>query len=284
MTINNSLAKKEPKFSQFLENPKIKQLISQTIGNKKDQFVTAIIAAVAANPELQKCDHNSILSTAFIGAGLNLSPTPQLGHFYMIPFLRNRGRSNEARSASFVIGYKGLVQMAVRSGQYRNLDVFAIKEGELEYYNPFNGEISLNYIEDEEQREAAETIGFFATIEYLNGFKKILYWSKAKMQIHAARYSSAYKWDQKEGKKKSFWSNDFDQMGCKTMLRQILSKWGILSIEMEKAFLAEAEEEISEMKDITPEEPEEKDGERLDISHIEEEEINEEKIDDVLFT
>ena len=111
----------------------------------------------------------------------------------------------------------------------------AVKEGELLHYDPFNDEIELQYIEDEEQREALPTIGYFAMFEYHNGFRKVLYWSKAKMEQHAEKYSMGYK----ARKGYTFWEKDFDAMGVKTMLRQLISKWGVMSLEMQKAYEAD---------------------------------------------
>lgn len=131
---------------------------------------------------------------------------------------------------------KGYIQLAIRSGYYKKLNVLSIKEGELVRYDPLNEEIEVNLIEDEEAREQAPTVGYYAFFEYTNGFRKALYWSKAKMQNHAERYSPGYKSDLKDGTSYTFWSKDFDAMAYKTMLRQLISKWGIMSIDLQTAF------------------------------------------------
>ena len=133
--------------------------------------------------------------------------------------------------AQFQLGYKGYIQLAIRSGQYKKLNVLAIKKGELVRYDPLNEEIEVNLIDDEEERENAETVGYYAMFEYTNGFRKSMYWSKAKMEKHALKYSSGYK--AKKGY--TFWEKDFDGMAYKTMLRQLISKWGIMSIDMQQA-------------------------------------------------
>lgn len=130
---------------------------------------------------------------------------------------------------------KGYIQLAIRSGQYKKLNALAIKKGELVSYDPLNEEIVVQLIEDEAERAGTETIGYYAMFEYLNGFKKTMYWSKAKMQAHAINYSFAYK----QGYESSFWKKDFDAMAIKTMLRQLISKWGVMSIEFQKAFEAD---------------------------------------------
>lgn len=130
---------------------------------------------------------------------------------------------------------KGYIQLAIRSGQYKKLNVLAIKEGELVGYNPLDEEIEVKLIEDEQEREKAPTIGYYAMFEYMNGFKKTLYWSKAKMEAHALKYSQGYAADKRKGTSWTFWSKDFDSMAYKTMLRQLISKWGVMSIDMANA-------------------------------------------------
>lgn len=143
----------------------------------------------------------------------------------MVPFNDSK---RGCKVAQFQIGYKGYIQLAIRSGQYKKLNVLAIKEGELVNYNPLDEDIEVRLIENEEEREKAETIGYYAMFEYLNGFKKTLYWSKAKMEAHALKYSMGYR--AKKGY--TFWEKDFDGMAYKTMLRQLISKWGIMSVDL----------------------------------------------------
>lgn len=228
MAIQNSLVKKEQKqtFSAFLATDAMKKKINEMVGGEKgQQFVTAIISAVSANPQLAECDNASIVSAALVGQALNLSPSPQLGQFYMVPFNDSK---RGCKVAQFQIGYKGYIQLAIRSGQYKKLNVLAIKKGELKKYDPLNEEIEVQLIEDEEVREKEETIGYYAMFEYLNGFRKTLYWSKEKMEAHAIKYSMGYR--AKKGY--TFWEKDFDGMAYKTMLRQLISKWGIMSIDL----------------------------------------------------
>ena len=232
--INNAIAKTnntgKVKFSTAIQSDTYKNLINRTLGDKDraTRFVANISSAVAINPDLQECDAGTILSGALLGESLNLSPSPNLGQFYLVPF---NDTKNKRKVAQFQIGYKGYIQLAIRSGQYKKLNVLAIKKGELISYDPLNEEIEVNLIKDEEQRENAETIGYYAMFEYVNGFKKAMYWSKAKMMKHALRYSKAFA--NKTGY--SYWEKDFDGMAYKTMLRQLISKWGIMSIDMQRA-------------------------------------------------
>lgn len=226
--------KKRTPFSVMIQTDTYKNLINNTLGDPKraSGFVTAITSAVATNPQLVDCDPSTILSAGLLGETLQLSPSPQLGQYYLVPFQdRKLGR----KVAQFQLGYKGYIQLAIRSGQYKKLNALAIKEGELIRYDPLNEEIEVQLIEDESAREAAPTIGYYAMFEYLNGFRKVIYWSKEKMQNHALEYSQGYR----AHKGYTFWEKDFDSMAIKTMLRQLISKWGIMSIEFQKAYEAD---------------------------------------------
>ncbi len=234
MTQKNSLSKKSNSFSTFMAMPAVRQKINDVVmGERGSQFIASIVTAVGATPALAKCEHGSILSAALLGEALKLSPSPQLGHFYMVPFNDNK---RGITVAQFQLGYKGYVQLAIRSGQYRKINVVAIKEGELIKYDPLNEDIIVTFIGDEEEREAAETIGYYAMFELISGFRKAIYWSKSKMQAHARKYSQGYASDLRNGKSYTFWSKDFDGMAYKTMLRQMISKWGIMSVDLQKAF------------------------------------------------
>ena len=230
MAVSNQLTQRKVGLTAYLTQDAVKDQINKVVGGKDgQQFITSIVSAVQANPQLQECTNTSILSSALLGQSLKLSPSPQLGHYYMMPFKNNKNNTTEAQ---FVMGYKGMIQLAIRSGYYKRLNVLAIKEGELVRYNPLDEDIVVNLIEDEEQREAAPTIGYYAMFEYTNGFRKAIYWSKKKMEAHALRYSAGYK--AKKGY--TFWEKDFDAMAYKTMLRQLISKWGIMSIDMQQAY------------------------------------------------
>ena len=255
MAVQNHLAAKtESSLSAYLAKDAVKNQINQIVGGKDGpRFISSLVSAVQTNPQLQECTKPSLLSAALLGHSLNLSPSPQLGQYYMVPFNNKKKGTVEAQ---FILGAKGLIQLAIRSGYYKKLNALAIKEGELIRYDPLEEEIEVRLIEDEEEREKAPTIGYFAMFEYSNGFKKTLYWSKNKMISHADRYSQAFSANATTGRYpkvsfadyeagkvpkgdewlySSFWYKDFDAMAIKTMLRQIISKWGIMSIDMQDA-------------------------------------------------
>ena len=218
-------------FSMAINSTGYQKLINSTIKDpaKAARFVTAITSAVAVNPLLQDCDPATILSGALLGESLGLSPSPQLGQYYLVPFNNTK---KGCKDAQFQLGYKGYVQLALRSGYYKRLNVFAVKAGELKAWNPVTEELEIELIQDDEIREKTATIGYVASFTYVNGFSKTLYWSRQKMEAHALRYSKGYA--AKKGY--TFWEKEFDAMAFKTMLRQLISKWGIMSIDLQTAF------------------------------------------------
>lgn len=238
--VTNSLVKKgnnKTTFSTFMTSDAVKNKINQMIAGKDGgKFITSIISLVSNNPAIAECEHSTILSSALLGESLKLSPSSQLGQFYIVPFKDKDKQGNVKRVvAQFQLGYKGYIQLAIRSGYYKKLNVLDIKEGELINYDPLSETIEVRLIEDEEEREQARTIGYYAMFEYQNGFKKSLYWSRSKMEAHAKKYSQAYRSDIKYHTSYSFWSKDFDGMAFKTMLRQLISKWGIMSVDFQTA-------------------------------------------------
>ena len=307
MAVNNSLAKRDQsmKLSVYLQNDAVKKQINQVVGGKNGtRFISSIVSAVQSTPALQECTSPSIVNAALLGEALNLSPSPQLGQFYMVPF---DNRKKGCKEAQFQLGYKGYIQLAERSGYYKKLNVLAIKEGELIRYDPLDEEIEVELIDDDVIREETPAMGYYAMFEYENGFRKTMYWSKKKMMAHAEKYSPAFsrnggaktlelleqgKIPEKDlWKYSSFWFKDFDGMALKTMLRQLISKWGIMSIDLQKAidkdmaviqedgsadYVENAAEELDndnvvaeqEIKEVQPPDPE-KESDQREASDIE---------------
>lgn len=234
--MNNTISTQaqRPKFSVMISTPGYQKMINNTLRDPKraQRFVASITSAVATNPALQECDPATILSGALLGESLNLSPSPQLGQYYLVPFNNTK---KGCKDAQFQLGYKGYVQLALRSGYYKHLNVIAVKAGELVRFDPLTEEVEININPDELARENSTTVGYLAMFEYLNGFRKTIYWSREKMEAHALRYSKGYA--AKKGY--TFWEKDFDAMAFKTMLRQLISKWGVMSIDLQTAFEAD---------------------------------------------
>lgn len=262
--MNEQMQTRQPQklsFSAYANSKTGQALISNAIRDprKRDAFVTAIVSAVATNPGLQECTAPSIISAALQGISMGLAPSPQLGQFYMVPFKNKKAGTTEA---TFVPGYKGYIQLAYRSGQYIDLDARPVVEGEYKGLDKFTGRPLFEWIEDDAIREQLPVAGYMAYFELVNGARKVLYWSKEKMLAHADRYSPAFSRDATGGrypkvsfadyeagnypkndewKYSSFWYKDFGGMAIKTMLRQLITKWGPVSIEMQNAIVQDAE-------------------------------------------
>ena len=230
-TTNNSEKKSMQQYIKSMEG-EIKKALPSVI--TPERFTRMVLTAISVNPKLGSCTPASFLGAMMSAAQLGVEPNTPLGQAYILPYM-NKG----TLEAQFQLGWKGYVQLALRSGQYKRLNVIAVKAGELVKFDPLTEEIVLNLIEDDQQREKTPSVGYLATFEYLNGFTKTLYWSREKMEAHALRYSKGY--SAKKGY--TFWEKDFDAMAFKTMLRQLISKWGIMSIDMQKAFEADVEAE-----------------------------------------
>jgi len=278
MTAPNTAVAQKPKFSAAISSAGYQRLINNTLGDpeRSRRFVAAITSAVAVNPALQECEPGTILAGALLGESLNLSPSPQLGQYYLVPFEQKlKGADGKTawildengahvvdengkwmayseKRAQFVLGFKGYLQLAIRSGQYRDIDVMEVRDGEYLGKDPATGKPRFQFIENDDERDARPVIGYLAYFEYLNGFRKTLYWSKQKMMNHADQNSPAFSAQamrQIEAgqvaqgdmwKFSSFWYKDFDAMAKKTMLRQLISKWGIMSIDMQQAYVQDS--------------------------------------------
>lgn len=247
---NAMQTRQTPRFSVAIQTKGYQDMINNTLKDPKRQhrYVAAITSAVATNPALQECDAATILAGSLLGESLNFAHSPQLGQYYLVPFDDKR---RGCKVAQFIMGYRGFLQLAIRSGKYKRINVLPIKQGELKHYSRLTGEIEVEEIQDDIVREATPTMGYYAMFELTDGFRKEIYWSYEKMLAHADRYSAAFsavkykelldgKVPERDlWKYSSFWYKDFDAMACKTMLRQLISKWGVMSIELQQAFDAD---------------------------------------------
>ena len=245
--MENNLVKKQPAFSVVIQSDMYKKLINNTLGDPKKatRFIASITSAVATNPALQECEPSSIVAGALVGEALELSPSPVLGEYYLVPFKNSK---EGVTKAQMQIGYKGYLHLAIRSGQYKDIDVFEIHEGEFKGRDKETGKFKFEFIENEAERLSKPVIGYMGYFELLNGFKKTLYISKEEMEKHANTYSKAFNLEDYKKlqagqipekdlwKYSSFWYKNFDTMAFKTVLRQLISKWGIMSIQLQEAF------------------------------------------------
>ena len=224
----------------YLNNENVRSGIAKIVGEiRMKTFVPSIISAYQANPALSRCTNQSIVSVAVMGESLQLPPSPQLGYYYFVPYKSKKnigGQWVETEEAQFQLGWRGYIQLAIRSGMYRNIVVNAVKDGEA-IYNPITEDITLNPIMDPEERAKARTIGYYGMFELTTGFRKQIFRPYAEIYEHAKTYSKSFRYDLSSGKKTSVWSTNFDAMAKKTLIRQLLSKWGIMSVEMQNAFV-----------------------------------------------
>ena len=278
----NEVAKVEKKegIAAFLAREAVKANVESVVGVKDSQrFISSVVSAVQTNPALSDCTNSSILSAALLGHSLNLPQSPQLGMFYLVPFKNKKKikdengkeRTVEVKEATFQISYRGMLQLAVRSGQYEKIHVTDIRKGELVEYDPIEDEFKFAPELDSIKRNALPVIGYYAFFKYVNGGGKGIYWTNEQIDAHAKKYSASYRngWD-------SLWKTDFDAMAKKTMLRQLINKWGTMSVEMERAYVGDQavirEDGTPDYIDNIPDEPEK----AVDILDAEVKEITDE--------
>ena len=225
----NELANtKKQGIAGYLGNEAVRKNIMEVVGEKDAQrFISSVVSSVQTNPQLAECTNSSILSAALLGQSLNLPQSPQIGMFYLVPF-----KSKKGMEAQFQLSYRGMLQLAQRSGQYKAIHVTDVREGELVSYNPIEDKYEFNAETDINKREHLPIIGYYAYFVTVNGFKKEIYWTKEQLDAHGKKYSASYR----NGYSSSLWKTNFDAMCRKTMLRTLISKWGIMSVEMEKAY------------------------------------------------
>lgn len=245
-------------FSNFMDKVG-KKLVENTLNDdrRRTQFIANIITAVSSNPNLQKCDFSTLVSAGLQAEVLHFPINNSFGYAYLVPYEekkwnpQTRQREVVRVCAQFQIGYKGYIQLAIRSGQYRNINVVEVREGELSNtdYSPLTGSFSFNWITDYNVRKTKKVIGYAGFFELNNGFTKTIYITKEEMLEHADTYSKAFNakdyqdyitgnYDKRnESHYSSFWYKDFDAMALKTVIRQLLSKWGIMSVEMQEAYV-----------------------------------------------
>jgi len=214
----------------LLANLDVKKRFEEMLGKKAALFMASIVNAVSTNAKLQACDSNSIMSAAFVAASFDLPIDSNLGFSAIIPY---------SGKAQFQMMYKGIVQLAIRSAQYKHIQASEVYQDELLSYNPITGIAKFVEVfpaDSQRNRGEKEKIcGYFSWFELINGFSQQLYMTVEEIENHAKQYSKAYGYDSKEKKQTSNWSTNFHAMARKTVIKLLLSKWGILSIDMQRA-------------------------------------------------
>lgn len=200
----------------LLSQANVKSKFEEILQSRANAFTANLAVMVNNSPALVKCDPMTVISAAVVAASLDLPIDPNLGFAHIVPY---------GEKAQFQIGFKGFIQLAMRSGQYSRIGVTEIYEGQLLDENPLTGEYTFDF----KAKKSETIIGWAAYFKTVNGFEKTLYWPVEKIKKHGLRFSQTYK------KGFGLWKDDFDSMASKTVLKALLSKWGILSTEMQNA-------------------------------------------------
>jgi recombination protein RecT len=212
MTTNNQMTIKG-----FFHRDDVKSKFNELMGNRSAQFITSVLSVVNNNSYLKNASPESVFSSALMAATLDLPVNPNLGFAYIIPY---------GQQAQFQVGYKGLIQLALRSGQFKTISVTPVYEGQIKQQNPLTG-----FEFDWSNKQSDKVVGYAAYFSLINGFEKTMYMTTEEIQAHGKRFSKTYG--------NGVWKTDFDAMAQKTCLKLLLSKYAPLSIEMQKAVVAD---------------------------------------------
>ena len=224
--MTNQLARRNQySVKQLLSADAVKAKFDDVLGKKAPQFTTSLINVVNSNYQLKKADANSVIASALVAASLDLPVNPSLGYMYIIPY---------GNTAQPQIGYKGYIQLAQRSGQYKHLNAIPVYEGELKAWNPLTEEVVYEPNQDRDTDD--QPIGYLGYMELLNGFSKTVYWTHKQIDDHRKEFSKSGGKDTPKG----VWKDHYDAMALKTVLRNLLTKWGPMTVDMQSADMADS--------------------------------------------
>ncbi|MFQ9342357.1 MAG: recombinase RecT [Enterococcus gallinarum] len=244
-------------FKALMNTPAMKKKFTDILHEKSDSFMGSLMTLVGGDNYLSQAEPMTIIASALKAATMDLPIDKNLGYAYVVPFNRSEKVGNKwvkNNEAQFILGYKGYIQLAQRSGQYKALNALAIYDGQLIDWNPLTEEFTFDY----KAKVSDEVIGYVGFFELLNGFKKTVYWTKQEIESHRIKNSKAYDKEKLSGA----WVDNYDSMAIKTVLRNMLSKWGLLSVEMqsaitsdEKVFRVDENNDLIEETDLSDMEP-----------------------------
>lgn len=223
---------------EYLANPAVIKRTHDLLGRRADQFMTSVSSMVSADDKLAKSEPVSLFMAALTAAALDLPVNKNLGFAHIVPYENNRAGVTEAQ---FQMGWKGYVQLAQRSGLYKTINVTEVKEGEIKTRDRLSGDMTFDWIDNDKDRTNEDTAGYVAYFKLTTGFEKTLFMSLEEVTDHAKKFSKAYAYDLKPTTKykNSPWSTNFDAMAKKTLIKQIISKWGPMSVDMQKAIISD---------------------------------------------
>lgn len=210
--------------TRYIKDENVGKRINELLKDRAPQFTTTLMAALNSNKALNSCEPQSVLTAALTAASMDLPINQNLGFAYLIPY-----KNKDGDVCQFQMGYKGFIQLAQRSGYYKTINATEVREGEIAKIDRLSGEIEFDWIEDDKEREKAKVVGYVAYFKLLNGFEKSLYWSVEKCKAHATRFSKSFKFGG------GLWKDDFESMAIKTVLKQLISKYGPLNTQLQEA-------------------------------------------------
>lgn len=210
--------------TRYIKDENVGKRINELLKDRAPQFTTTLMAALNSNKALNNCEPQSVLTAALTAASMDLPINQNLGFAYLIPY-----KNKDGDVCQFQMGYKGFIQLAQRSGYYKTINATEVREGEIAKIDRLSGEIEFEWIEDDKEREKAKVVGYVAYFKLLNGFEKSLYWSVEKCKAHATRFSKSFKYGG------GLWKDDFESMAIKTVLKQLISKYGPLNTQLQEA-------------------------------------------------
>jgi len=249
------MANNQLSIAAYVRQDAVSKRLNDLLGKRSSQFVTSLVAAANANKMLNNCKPESVVSAALIAASMDLPINQNLGFAYLIPY-----KNKDGEVCQFQMGYKGFIQLAQRSGFYKTINASEVKEGEIVGFNRLSGEIEFNWIENEAEREKAKAVGYVAYFRLLNGFEKSLYMTVDELNAHAKKYSKNFaKYNS------GLWADDFDSMAKKTVLKLLISKFGPLNTQLQKA-IAEDQTVDGEYEDNPTRKPELSEAQEAEIA------------------
>lgn len=221
------MANNQLTIAQYVKTDAVSKRLNDLLGKRAPQFITSLVSAANNDKNLAACEPQSVVTAALTAASLDLPVNSNLGFAYLIPY---RNGKDGTTSCQFQMGYKGFIQLAQRSGFYKTINASEVREGEIVKQDRLSGEIEFAWIDDDTEREKKKIIGYVAYFRLLNGFEKTFYWTKEKCEAHAKKYSKNYA---KYGS--GLWKDAFDDMAKKTVLKLLISKFGPLNTQLQKA-------------------------------------------------
>lgn len=234
----------------LLDQSSIKDRIREVLASKAQTFTASLLSLTSSNDNLKNCEPNTVFIAALTAASLDLPINQNLGYAYIIPY----NDKNRGLVAQFQLGYRGMLQLAQRSGQFETLNVTDVRLGEIKSINRMTGVIDFESIE--EGRDKLETIGYLAYFKLLNGFSKTLYMTVEEIKKHGTKYSQTFK------KGYGVWKDDFDVMAKKTVMKLLIARYAPMSVELNRAVISDQ----AVLKDI--EEPEYIDNQSVDEAEM----------------